>query len=370
MKLIYKYIIPCLFLIQYLGIGAFAQYIIIFFIIIELLRNSSFKISDADKILFFGVVILFLAKMLYLPFMVNLHLFRFYWGFTLLFFFFLISDFKFNFIHFFWITIIITIIESSLINTIVSYEMMRNVPAAHLDVLEFESKWMLYNRAYGLASSPTSSATILVLLLACIYKFQKDKYKDYFILVTIFGLALFASGTGFILFLVFLAMRYNLFKGRKLIYGLLLLGLITVFIMGQSINEGGFFMRLSGNYFETLFGLKGEQIVEIFTRISNTVFEFFFGAKYDFIEETRVMSDFGWIDFVECYGVLGISLFLFYLFMKRIFFIAPVLLIVFGYFHYPCIGSIPGQILFAAILVNCTRLQLNIPNQEPQIVVS
>jgi hypothetical protein len=369
MKLIYKYIIPCLFLIQYLGIGAFAQYIIIFFIIIELLTNSSFKFSDADKILFFGVIILFLAKMLHLPFMVNLHLFRFYWGFTLLFFFILISDFKFNFILFFWITIIITTIESGLINTIVPYEMMRNVPGSHLEVLEFESKWMLYNRAYGLASSPTSSATILVLLLACIYKFQKEKYKDYYILITIFGLILFSSGTGFILFLVFLAMRYNLFKGRKLIFGLSILGAITIFIMGQSINQGGILMRLSGNYFETLFDLKGEQILEVFSKIGNSIFEIFVGAKYDFVEETRVMSDFGWIDFVECYGILGPFLFISYIFMKRIFFFAPILLVVFGYFHYPAIGSIPGQILFAAILVNCSRLQINNEAKESKVVL-
>jgi hypothetical protein len=77
----------------------------------------------------------------------------------------------------------------------------------------------------------------------------------------------------------------------------------------------------------------------------------------------RVASDFGWVDLLECYGFFGVSLFVLYLIFKKRFTYLPILIFVLGYFHYTAIGSIPGQILFATLLLfkRCDKNELEIP---------
>ncbi len=345
-----KIAIPFLFFIQYLGVGAIAQIVIILFIAIELLRGAKFYLSDADKFLFFGVLAIFIFKTLHVSLAVNIHLFRFYWGFMLFYLFIIITKYKFNFLFFFWITAIISITEGVLLNTIMPMGLLRNIPAGHTEMLMDEINLGFVRRTYGLASSPTSSATIMVMLLASIYTFQKEKFKNYFIIITAGALVAFGSGTGFFLFFIFLFVKYELYKGFKFILGVLVVIVAVFFVLNQDINEGGILQRMSGNYFDTLIELKSTQITEAWFKINESVYNTIFGGSYKTIYDTRVMSDFGWIDFFECYGLIGIPIFISFLLLKRKFFIFPILIMIIGYFHYPAIGSIPGGILVAAIL--------------------
>lgn len=350
MNSIYKIIIPLLFFVQYLGLGALAQIIILLFISIELLRGTKVTLSAVDQCLFLCISIIFIFKIIHVPLSVNIILFRFYWGFALFYLFFLITKVKINFLFLFWITAAVSILEGILLNTIMPVGTLKNIPIAHVELMSDEVDLGFLKRAYGFASSPTSSATIMVALLTSIYVFQKEKFRDYFIFLTAVVLVFFGSGTGFLLFFVFLLVRYKLYTGFKLLIGLLLVFGAVVFVLSQDINEGGILMRMSGNYFETLIELKYIQITEVFNKINKSVYDFIFGASYESIEEARIMSDFGWIDFLECYGIIGITIFILFILLKKKFFTFPVLIIILGFFHYPAIGSIPGQILFANIL--------------------
>lgn len=350
MKSVYKIAIPLLFFIQYLGVGAIAQIVILLFIGIELFRGAKISLSDADRLLFFGVFIIFIFKMLLVPLEVNTLLFRFYWGFVLFYLFFQITKFKIDFLLLFWITAIVSIAEGLLLNTILPFGVLKNIPVQHVELITNEGGSGLLKRAYGLASSPTSSATIMVVLLTCVYVFQRERFKDYFVFLTAGALVSFGSGTGFLLFFVFLFIRYKLYTGFKFLIGLIMIFGVAVFVMNQDITEGGVLMRMSGNYFEALIEVKGMQITEVFNKINKSVYDLIFGVSYKSIGEVRVMSDFGWIDFLECYGFIGIPMFVFFLIFKKKFFTFPVLIILLGFFHYPAIGSIPGQILFGCIL--------------------
>lgn len=350
MNSVYKTAIPFLFFIQYLGVGAAAQILILLFIVIELFRGKKLSLSDADKFLFFGVSIIFIFKMLHVPLAVNTLLFRFYWGFVLFYLFFLVTKYRINFLFLFWITAIFSIAEGILLNTILPIGVLRNIPVAHVELMSGENELGLLKRAYGLASSPTSSATIMVVLLTCVYVFQKEKFREYFVFITAAALVSFGSGTGFLLFFIFLFVKYKLYKGFKVLAGALIIFGVIVFILNQDINEGGILMRISGNYFDTLIDLKSTQIKEVLDKITKSVYDTIFGASYKSIGETRVMSDFGWIDFLECYGFIGIPIFLSFLLLKKKFFTFPIMIMIVGYFHYPAIGSIPGQILIAAVL--------------------
>ena len=350
MNSFYKIAIPLLFFIQYLGLGAIAQIVILLFVVIELFRGTKIYLSDVDKFLFFGVVVIFIFKSIQVPMDVNVHLFKFYWGFTLFYLFFRVTKFKINFLLLFWITAIVSLVEGILINTILPIGVLKNIPVAHIEEMSNEIDIGLLKRAYGLANSPTSSATILIMLLTCVYSFQREKFKDYFILITAVSLVSFSSGTGFLLFFIFLFVKYKLYKGFKLLIGLCAVFGAVFFVLNQDINEGGILMRMSGNYFGTLIELKSMQITDVWDKISKSIYDIIFGASYESIGDSRVMSDFGWIDFLECYGFIGIPMFISFLIFKKLFFTFPIMIMILGYFHYPAIGSIPGQILIAGII--------------------
>jgi len=347
----YKIIIVLFFFIQYLGIGAVSQAVIVLLTINELIRGAKFKFSPINVLFLSLLFIIFYCKGFYMPLLGSLMIFKFYWGFILFYFFFTISNFKVDFSFLFKCLIVVTIVESILINTIVPLSLMKNIPVTHLEVIESESYLTIIQRAYGLASSPTASATVVVTLLACIFKLQPQAYKDSYILMAAFALVLLGSGTGFILMILFLIVRYRLFSGFRMGIGLLAIFLLVGFIAGNDIANGGVLMRLSGSYFEGLRDLKFEQFFEVWNKISRSSVELLFGYGYESLDDLRLLSDFGWIDFLECCGLLGVFLFLAFIILnakKEL--LLPIAIVLIGYFHYPSLGSIPGQIVFGAML--------------------
>jgi hypothetical protein len=351
MSRINKILIPIFFFIHYLGIGALAQGIILLLFVIEFFRGKRLSITLADIIFLFSIALLFALKLFHVEFGIDFLMLKFYWGFIIFYYYFKLSNYKFDFLLFFWLTVIITIVDFALINTIVPLEMMKNIPKAHAGIISLESKLLFFNRSYGLASMPTASATILVVLLAGLYIQQRDDFRNYHILITILPLICLGSGTGFLLFLFFVFMRFKLYKGLRFNIGVLFLLLFSYFVTKQSINVDSVFRRLSTNYFDTLIQLKSEQITDVLKLLNHSLFETLFGFNYTSSMNVRMMSDFGWIDLLECYGLFGVFSFILFLVLKRKLAYLPILIFVLGYFHYPALGSIPGQILFASLLV-------------------
>tara|TARA_R110002050_G_scaffold237905_1_gene374010 strand:+ start:21456 stop:22568 length:1113 start_codon:yes stop_codon:yes gene_type:complete len=361
-----RILIPGLFFIHYLGIGAVAQVIVLILLLIELFRGKRLSITLADTIFLYCIALLFVLKLFHVGFGTNLLMLKFYWGFIVFYYYFKLSNYKFDLLLFFWLTVIITLLDFALINTIVPLEMMKNIPSTHAGIISLESKFLFINRSYGLASMPTASATILVALLAGLYIQQRDDFRNYHILITILPLICLGSGTGFLLFLFFVFVRFKLFKGLKFNIGVLFFLLFSYFVTKQSINTDSVFRRLSVDYFDRLIQLKSEQITDVLILLDHSLFETLFGLNYTSSMNVRIMSDFGWIDLLECYGIFGVFSFILFLVLKRKLAYLPILIFVIGYFHYPALGTIPGQILFASLLIFKfnNRNELELPTLE------
>ncbi len=351
MSKINKILIPVLFFIHYLGVGALAQIIVLLLLLIELFRGKRLSITLADIIFLFSITMLFILKLFHIEFGIDFLMFKFYWGFIVFYYYFKLSNYKFDLLLFFWLTVIITIVDFALINTIVPLEMMKNIPKTHAGIISSESKLLLFYRSYGLASMPTASATILVVLLAGLYVQQRDDFRNYHILITILPLLCLGSGTGFLLFLFFVFVRFKLYKGLRFNIGVIFLLLFSYVAIKQSINDDSILKRLSVNYFDRLIQFKSEQITDVFKLLNHSLFETLFGFNYKSSMNIRMMSDFGWIDLLECYGLFGVFSLILFLVLKKKLVYLPILIFVIGYFHYPALGSIPGQILFATLLM-------------------
>ncbi|MDD4993355.1 MAG: hypothetical protein PHR83_14105 [Paludibacter sp.] len=356
-----KILIPFLFFIQYLGIGAIAQVLVILLFILELLRGKGVSLSFADKFLLYSLLIICTVKSFYIPFETNFLMFKFYWGFIVFYFYFKISNYRFNYLLFLWLIAIVTLIDFTLINTFVSVDVMKNIPKEHAEFIDTEiaTKVSFFNRSYGLGSSPTVSGIIVVGVLAGLFYQQREDFKDYHMLVALLPLILISSGTGFILFLCFVFIRYNLYRSYKLIFGVLALLLFIYFTSQNSVLEEGAFKRLSTEYFSWLVEYKSDQVVEVSNHINRTFIESMFGLKYGETDVVRILSDFGWIDMLECYGFLGIVVFVVFIMLKKKMSFIPITILLLSLIHYPAIGSIPGQILFAALLMRPLKLYID-----------
>lgn len=361
MTKINKILIPLFFFIQYFGIGALAQVVVLLLFIVELVRGKKLKLSLVDSLLLFSVIFLFIIKLFTITLENDILMLKFYWGFIIFYLYFKISNYKFDFLIFFWLAVIITIVDFTLINTIMPLEMMKNIPKAHAEIISTEAKFLLFNRSYGLASMPTASATILVILLAGLYTFQRTDFRNFHIIITIVPLIFLGSGTGFLLFLFFVFMRFKLYKGFKFNIGVIFLVSFSYFVTTQNINNQTIFKRLSVNYFNRLIEYKSTQISDELKLLDHSFFETLFGLTYTKTMTIRIMSDFGWIDLLECYGLFGVAIFILFIVLKKKLKLLPVFILVISYFHYPALGSIPGQILFATLLLSIPKDKNTIP---------
>lgn len=356
------FLVALIFFIQYLGVGVYGQVLVILLILLHIVNRKFHTLTNFDTIFLLSIVSVFLIKALNIGIVNSVLILKFYFGFILFYIFFKITKFQLNYKLFFILTCIISSIDFILINTIVPIQMMKNVPGGELNLSAQDIRGDFY-RCYGLGSSPTVSATIIVVLLASVFYYQKRQYKDKYILFTIAVLTMFGSGTGFLLFFIFLFMRFKLYKGLKLWFGLLILTLFVFVLMliDQSAN-GGLLSRISIVYLDFLIDLKVEQTSEVLVKIHESIIQSLFGYNYTSNEGLRIMSDFGWLDILEACGYLGTILIWIFVIVKKKFFNPPVLLLMIGVFHYPALFSIPGQMLFAALLVRETHVvdkQLN-----------
>ncbi len=308
-------------------------------------------LSEGERFLLLGLVILFAVKQINITFYDNLTIFRYYFGFVIFYFYFKLSGFRIDYKLLFWMTVIITTLDWLLINTVLPLEMMKNIPKEHVETILMDKQSWIFFRSYGLASSPTASATILVVLLSSIYIQDKDHFNNFLILICLFPLILLGSGSGFFLFMLFIIIRFKLYKNAKVFIGLLSILMLILYVQTQDINERSVFSRLSVNYISHLYDLKTYQVIEVLHTIGNSSFEVLFGCSYSQNDNLRIMSDFGWIDFLECCGIVGVLFFIIFIWIKKKIVFLPVLIFLLGYFHYPALCSIPGQILFASFMI-------------------
>lgn len=339
--------------IQYLGVSFYGHLLIMMLLFIWIIKtNKSLRLGCADLFLLLSLGIVFVLKGLGISVENNILEFKFYWGFILFYIFFKYSGFKLDYRLLFFLVCGVTILDFVLINTIVPISMMKNVPGGELNVSAAEMLGGFY-RSYGLGSSPTVSATIVVVLLACIYYQQQNLFRNKYILYSVLPLVCLGSGTGFLLFFLFLFFRYRLYRGRKFIIGLLFLCVCVYIMLMMAENEdAGLLGKISMTYVSYLISFKMEQIMAVINLLHGSLLEFLFGYNYKDAQELRIMSDFGWLDMLEVYGYAGVLLLWTYIIGKRKILNIPILLFMIGAFHYPGLFSIPGQLLLGALLAD------------------
>lgn len=249
---------------------------------------------------------------------------------------------------------IAVIVEAILVNTIVPASMLPNYPNLELSPNHQTHFMGFYQRVYSVGCNATVSSTIMCLLLAYREVLNKNRYdwRGWKIdVLAVISIILFASGTGFSLYIIYLLYKYNLLKVKNILLGILFLFLLIV--VSTSLVEGSdsLFSRFSYIYMQFLWDFKLEQIMEAIYLLE--IDSFFLGCAYNDIP-LQLWGDFAMKDFFISWGVSGLIL-LFGFILKNINKVNCFILLlsVLGLFHYGGVFSFPGQLCFAyAMMLN------------------
>lgn len=255
--------------------------------------------------------------------------------------------------RFFYLVCATVIVEAIAINTVINASSLPNYP------YEFEgggaSSFGFYERPLSFTGSPTMSSGALVVLY---YLHEKSSLRstsilDLALLVTC--VTLFASGTGFVLFLLLLllkAVESRLLSLNWLVFGVVLAG----FYLLLTNVEYETFRYASLEYYRIILDLKIDLLSAFFSESASTDVILFGTQVNDRIPITS--GDFGWYHLLSACGVLGTLVFFFLVFsflgsgVNRL---PPLLILFAGTVHYPVAMSQAGQLLFGFILVSSAR---------------
>lgn len=230
------------------------------------------------------------------------------------------------------------------------------LPAGHAHrVLMFDG---LYQRPLGIAGTAASSGALVVFALA-LSDISQAKWrlfckKNIFAILT---LGILASGTGFMLFVIYLIMKLpsSVFDAQRASFGtkIFLYCLVSILLLGASsgyFNAEGF-NKFSLEYMDFLYENK---LMALDALQDTSLVELLLGGQVS--QESPVFataSDFGYLSMFEAMGILGVMLVLGapLLFARTLrFFISPTILFYLSFIHYPALSSPPGAVLFALYL--------------------
>lgn len=246
------------------------------------------------------------------------------------------------------------ILEFVLINTVVPQSVLPNYPN-----LGYEIMTGSFKRVYSVGCNATTSATILVMLLGYREAIRKrgslcfnSKHNRIIFMLSLLAIIAFGSGTGFILYLIYVFYKFNLFKIKYIAVLFTTLFAIITFFSYITIGDESIFQRLSGEYLEFLWEYKEWQVTDLISEYK--VKNIYLGADFKYEENALIWGDFAFLEYYVSLGICGIFLFIMYVFyyLNRINYF-PILIGVIGAFHYGGIFTFPGQLLFAyCVLIN------------------
>jgi hypothetical protein len=195
------------------------------------------------------------------------------------------------------------------------------------------------------------TATILLALFIFLESVQPQRKLRYLPLIACF---MAASGTAYILFFVYLSIKYAA-RIIPIIMIILTLGLILFF------KDGDDFLidKFNSEYLTFLWGYKYEQIVDYWSKIINFN-DLLFGmgsGSFDSLSEEigqygSSYGDFIFLDFIARFGLVGVLLLSIIIikFTKNNV-ILPIWCLVVGTLHYHVLFSSPGQVICAYLLI-------------------
>lgn len=342
-----------LFFISLLG-TAVPGYAFILLALISLLLRS--KYSKWGLLLFGCIFSLLVYKTQQLATWTNIEvLFRYFLGWILVLSFLYYTKARINVNKLILIYSLLIFLEAVLVNTIIPASMLLNYPDLDVAVNHQTHFLGFYQRVYSVGSNATVSSSIMCILLS--YRETLIKHgccglRNKMIDWLGFGsIVLFASGTGFCLYLIFLTYKWGLLKWRNVLFAILFLSLLIYVSTELAAGTDSLFSRLSYIYMEFLWDFKVNQIIDAIDLLSTD--SYFLGCAYkDY--PLQLWNDFALRDLFVSWGIAGLLLLLVFVFkyINRV--NAFVLILsVLGLCHYGGVFSFPGQLCFAyAMLLN------------------
>ena len=196
------------------------------------------------------------------------------------------------------------IVEFLLINTILPPSFLLNYP--DIDDIGNIGPFI---RVYSVGSNSSISGTILCMLLA--YRESLNKrgcdVKDIRVdILSTICIVMFASGTSFYLFLIYLFYRFNLLKIKYLIFASIVIYALFIVISKMSILDGGILSHMSFDYLEFLWDYKEMQIEDFLHEYKNM--SRLFGYDYNGREEPLIWGDFAILEYYVSFGIIGVFL--------------------------------------------------------------
>lgn len=275
-----------------------------------------------------------------------------YFGFIFIFFF--IKYFKvyqyINFKSLFFLFVAITLVDCIAVNFFISAEYLPNYPDVSDNPLQTHIDHFGYQRPYSFGGSSTISSVILLSISTLLI--IRREFKVFDLLLLLLCILLFKSGTGFVLTLFFLPLILMI-RYRK--YGILLFPILVLIFSSIIIyifTAQDLALRFSGQYLLYILEFKFLQVSELFGEYG--LLDYFFGRIGSLDAQAGgygYKGDFGWLEVVLGYGWFGLSIILSFIFVSfnRINFV-PIIILLFGTFHYGVIHNVVGQIVLACFM--------------------
>lgn len=321
-------------------IGMFFALMVIMLSIDKIRLNTTQVISIASVSLYV-VLVLFLAN----DKTIVLQNIRFWFGVLLYILYFIVRPdtrlISFAFVRFLSITILI---ESLLINTIVSSRLLHS-ESNEIGVLFLG--W--YERPLAFAGNPGTSGIALLVLFFMIERLLKVKATKFDFFLLFAAIVALVSGTaiaGFVLLLVFRILGADKIRIALMSMSIPLVLIIYVLFTTDVAQV----QKFSIDYFVDIFYFK---MMQIHSLISTDMMSQLFGSQLiDAMPTTS--GDFGWLLFVTTLGWVGLGLYLLLIFSfyqggKKL--LPVLLLMIIGTIHYPSAMTPAGQLIMAMVLL-------------------
>ncbi|MCE0558579.1 hypothetical protein [Motilimonas sp. E26] len=307
---------------------------------------SVFKnIKFTDNLLFYFFIIylsvVFLVNVLFFEPLMAISSVRFYFGFLIFYIVFKYSSYRFCSSHFLFLCFLV-VLESVVINTVISPQLMPNFPDAsapsHFNIGG-------YQRPYSFAGNASVASLILVVL------FTMLRFKLLNFLMLSLSVLVLSSGVGYLSFIFmiycFIFVRVPLLT--------VFISLLLIFLGGIFINNfdlAFFSSKVSNAYINFLVEFKLGQIKDVFA--SFTYIDFIFGDVSNY-SNIGLGGDFGWVYFFSGFGLVGSCLIVAFLINKsnKVNFM-PLLIIFLFTWHYPAMFFLSGQVVLGYVL-NCRK---------------
>lgn len=239
-------------------------------------------------------------------------------------------------------------IEAILINTVLPANYLPNYP--DLDYLITTGQ---IARVYSVGCNASKTATILTMLLSYREIMRMNRFvADNRIIevISFISIIVLGSGVGFLLYILYLIFKYQLLRMRYIIFCMILMYFLFQFSKSISMNQDSIFQRFSYEYFEYILDYKKLQIDYLIQEynVSNKIF----GSTLKNVDDPIIWGDFAWIEYYISVGLFGIVVFLLtiYKYINNMNWF-PVFIGILGAFHYGGIFSLPGQMVFAYVLL-------------------